>query len=89
MDELGAVNDAQLHALVNRLQRYELDFADRLANRLDVLRDPSDLVGDSAYRRMSYTLDRLKAQRSRAQRELSRRAVPAQQGTTTFLASAR
>ena len=76
MDELRALHDAKLHELVNRLQRYELDFADRLANRLDVVRDPSYPMGDHAYRGMSYTLDRLKAQRAKVQRELSRRAVP-------------
>jgi hypothetical protein len=76
MDQLKALHDAKLHELVNRLQRYELDFADRLANRLDVVRDPSYPMGDHAYRRMSCTLDRLRAQRAKVQRELSRRAVP-------------
>lgn len=77
MDQLRALNDAKLHELVNRLQRYELDFVGRLANRLDVVDDPSHPMGDHAYRRMSYTRDRLKAQRAKAQHELSRRAVPA------------
>jgi hypothetical protein len=77
MDQLRALDDAKLLELVSRLQRRELDFADRLVNRLDAVRDPSYPMGDHAYRRMSYTLDHLKAQRAEAQRELSRRAVPA------------
>jgi hypothetical protein len=77
MDQLRVLDEAKLHELVNRLQRQELDFADRLANRMNVVRDPSYPMGDHAYRGMSDTLDRLNAQRAKVQRELSRRAVPA------------
>ena len=77
MDQLRAVNDARLHTMVHRLQKYESDFADRLSTRLDMVPDPGHPLGDPAYRRLTYTLDRLKAQRAKAQRELSRRAVPA------------
>ena len=77
MPELKALEDTQLRALVERLQRYELDFRHRLAGRLRAIEDPSDPHGDSPYRRMSNTLDRLKAQRAKVERELSRRTAPA------------
>ena len=76
MHELRAINDVQLHAWVDRLRSHELDFEHRIASRLAAVRDPSNPHADAPYRRMSYTLDRLRAQRAKAQRELLRRNGP-------------
>ena len=75
--ELEATADARLHTRFDRLQRYELDFQHRLAVRLRALGDPSDPHSDVAYRRMAYTLDRLKAHRAKVQDELMRRPARA------------
>ena len=73
---LKAVNDAKLHGLIDRLQRHELDFQERLASRMDQVRDPDVPVTDPLYKKLAFTLRGLKAQRTGARRELARRAVP-------------
>ena len=75
MPELKALVETELRVLAERLQRYELDFRHRLAGRLRAVEDPGDPHGDAPYRRMSYTLDRLKAQREKVERELRRRTA--------------
>ena len=74
---LKGVNDAKLHGLLARLQRYELDFHERLAKRKDALRDPDVPAIDPLYKRLYFTLRGLKEQRAGIERELARRAVPA------------
>jgi len=74
---LRGIDQVQLRELVGRLQTYESDFADRLASRLNEVRDPTDPMSDPAYRRTFHTLARLSAQRAKVQRELSQRTVPA------------
>ena len=73
---LKGMNDAKLHGFIARLQRYELDFHERLANRKDALRDPDVPAIDPLYKRLFFTLRSLKEQRSGVERELARRAVP-------------
>ena len=73
---LQGVNDAKLHGLIARLQRYELDFHERLAKRKDALRDPDVPAIDPLYKRLFFTLRSLMEQRAGVERELARRAVP-------------
>ena len=70
------VNDAKLRELIARLQRYELDFDERLAKRKDAVRDPDVPAIDPLYKRLFFTLRGLKQQRVGVERELARRAVP-------------
>ena len=72
----GGVNDAKLHGLIARLQRYELDFEERLAKRKDALRDPDVPAIDPLYKRLFFTLRGLKQQRVGVERELARQVVP-------------
>ena len=73
---LTEMNDAKLHGLVARLQRYELDFRERLAKRKGALRDPDVPAIDPLYKRLFFTLRGLEEQRAGVERELARRAVP-------------
>ena len=73
---LEGVNDAKMHGLIARLQRYELDFEERLAKRKDALRDPDVPAIDPLYKRLFFTLRGLKQQRVGVERELARRVVP-------------
>jgi len=77
MDEFSSISDALLRQLLDRLQSSEADMAVRLTVRLDVVDDASDPMRDSAYRGTADTLDRVKAQRAKVQRELRRRAARA------------
>jgi hypothetical protein len=73
--ELRTINDAALHRLMDRLQRSESDFRERLAERLDALRDHGAPISDPLYQRIFFTLKRLDVQRAEADRELARRVV--------------
>lgn len=76
-DHLRRVDDDALQILVERLERNESDFQERLAERLDLVRDPDMPRIDPLYQRLFYIHDKLKVQRAVAERELSRRAAPA------------
>ena len=76
-NHLRRVDDDGLQTLVERLQRNQLDFQQRLAERLASVRDPDVPRSDPLYQRLFHILDKLKVQRSVAERELSRRAAPA------------
>jgi hypothetical protein len=60
-DHLRITNDAALHRLVDRSQQDELDFRERLALRLDRLRDPGSAVSGPVYQRIFFTLKRLQS----------------------------
>lgn len=73
--ELRAVDNAELRRLLNRLQRNELDFRERLAKRVEALGGPGASISDPLYQRLYFALESLEAQRAGVESELSRRDV--------------
>jgi len=73
---LRAVNEDALRALIDRLRRNELDFDERLAERLQTVANPTMPTSDPLYQRLYYTRRGLDVQRAEAERELARRASP-------------
>ncbi len=70
--ELRMHDNVDLHMLLDRLQRDEVDLRDRLAERAEVLAG-MDAISDPLYQRYSLTAESLKAQRVGVERELHRR----------------
>lgn len=74
-NELTIVDNAELRRLLDRLQRNELDFRERLAKRVEALGGPGASISDPLYQRLYFALESLKAQRAAVESELSRRDV--------------
>jgi hypothetical protein len=70
--ELRMHDNVDLHMLLDRLHRNELDFRERLARRVEALGGLS-AIGDPLYQRHYFALESLKAQRVAVESELSRR----------------
>ncbi len=74
-NELTTVDNAELRRLLDRLQRNELDFRERLATRVEALGGPGASISDPFYQRLYFALESLKAQRAAVESELTGRDV--------------
>ena len=70
--DLRMHDNIDLHMLLDRLHRNELDFRERLARRVQALGGLS-AISDPLYQRHSFALESLKAQRVAVEREITRR----------------
>ena len=70
--ELRMHDNADLHMLLERLHRNELDFRERLARRVEAL-GGLEAISDPLYQRHHFAVESLKAQRVGVESELSRR----------------
>ena len=70
--ELRMHDNVDLHMLLDRLQRNEVDLRDRLAKRAEVLAG-LDAISDPLYQRYSLAVESLKAERLGVESELYRR----------------
>ncbi len=70
--ELRMHDNVDLHMLLDRLHRNELDFRERLARRVEVLGGPPP-ISDPLYQRHVFALESVRAQRVAVESELSRR----------------
>lgn len=72
--EWGTFDKAELRMLLNRLERSELDFQTRLAQRVEALGGCDPSISDPLYQRHYFALEALKAQLAAVEGELSARA---------------
>lgn len=71
-------DNAELHGLLSRLQRNELDLRERLAVRVEELGGPDASISDPLYQRHYFLVKSLEAERKGVESELSRRDDPLQ-----------
>ena len=74
-NEFRTYRNAELLGLLNRIQRSELDFRERLAVRVDELGAVVASISDPLYQRHYFAVESLEAQRARVEGELFRRYV--------------
>lgn len=70
--ELRMHDNVDLHMLLDRLHRNELDVRERLARRVEAL-GGLDAISDPLYQRHYFAVESLKAQRAGVESELARR----------------
>lgn len=72
-NEWRTFDNADLHGLLGRLQRNELDLRERLAIRVEELGGPDASISDPLYQRHYFLVQSLEAERKEVESELSRR----------------
>lgn len=72
-NEWRTFDNDDLHGLLSRLQRNELDLRERLAIRVEELGGPDASISDPLYQRHYFLVKSLEAQRKEVEGELSRR----------------
>ena len=72
-NEWRTCDNADLHGLLSRLQRNDLDLRERLAIRVEELGGPDASISDPLYQRHYFLVQSLEAERKEVESDLSRR----------------